>query len=122
MAANPIDELRVSLMRDVLPLGIAVVERARQGGARKVMDAFTGEGDALATLQAEGEPAAREVRESLDRLQPGLGNPVVAVEVHDEGAPVSVTDPDPELIPVLDRIEAGLRLLEQRLPVPPPRS
>ncbi|QEY32549.1 hypothetical protein EVJ50_10260 [Synechococcus sp. RSCCF101] len=122
MAANPIDELRVSLMRDVLPVGMAVVERARQGGARRVMDAFTGEEDPLSTLQSEGEPAAREVRDSLDRLQPGLGNPVLAVEVHDEGAPPPAAEDPSELIPVLERIEAGLRELEGRLPDAAPRS
>ena len=29
---NPLDQLRLSLMQDVLPVGLAVFERARQGG------------------------------------------------------------------------------------------
>ena len=34
---NPLDQLRLSLMQDVLPVGLAVLERARQGGAGKVV-------------------------------------------------------------------------------------
>ena len=29
---NPLDQLRLSLMQEILPVGLAVVERARQGG------------------------------------------------------------------------------------------
>ena len=28
---NPLDQLRLSLMQEVLPVGLAVLERARQG-------------------------------------------------------------------------------------------
>ena len=38
---NPLDQLRLSLMQDVLPVGLAVLERARQGGPGKVVEAFT---------------------------------------------------------------------------------
>jgi hypothetical protein len=71
----------------VLPVGLAVVERARKGGAREVLAALEGNashpGDPLTVLRQEGEPAASQLRESLDRLQPGLGNPVMKVEVRD---------------------------------------
>ena len=71
----------------MLPVGLAVVERARKGGAREVLAALEGNsshpGDPLAVLRQEGEPAASQLRDSLDRLQPGLGNPVMKVEVRD---------------------------------------
>ena len=38
---NPLDQLRLSLMQDVLPVGLAVLERARQGGPGKVVEVFT---------------------------------------------------------------------------------
>ena len=41
MAADPFDALRLSLMEDLLPVGIAVVDRARRGGPRQVVEAFT---------------------------------------------------------------------------------
>lgn len=135
MAADPFDALRLTLMQDVLPVGMAVVERARRGGARQVLAAFDGTSpDPLAELRREGEPAASELRESLDRLQPGLGNPVLKVEVKDvpprpegevpsqrhEDHPLasvplaSASDPT-ELQATLARIAARLAMLEDRL-------
>jgi hypothetical protein len=116
MAANPIDELRLSLMKDVLPVGMAVVERARRGGPREVFDAFSTDRDPLATLQQEGEDAARQVRDSLDRVRPGLGNPVLQVDVRDEGSGAAPGEDEGDLVAVLERIDLGLALLEKRLP------
>ncbi len=135
MAADPLDSLRLALMQDVLPLGLAVVERARKGGAAEVLAAFDGtSADPLGQLRQEGEPAASQVRENLDRFQPGLGNPVMKVEVRDvdaeeaqvvsgpEAAPPawdSPTQPTPadpaELLAALGRIEERLALLQSRI-------
>ena len=138
MAADPLDALRLALMQDVLPVGMAVVERARRAGPQGVVEVFTAGGDPLAQLRQEGEPAARGVRENLDRLQPGLGNPVIKVSVQDvpaqaspssastaSGSPSGGPNPGgtalatgPEraaLQATLARIDARLRLLEQRL-------
>ena len=47
---NPLDQLRLSLMQDVLPVGLAVLERARKGGPGKVVEVFTaGSEDPIAT-------------------------------------------------------------------------
>lgn len=87
MATDPLDALRLTLMQDVLPVGLAVVDRARRGGAAEVMAAFDGSAsDPLGRLRQEGEPAASQLRDNLDRLQPGLGNPVVKVDVRDVDA------------------------------------
>jgi hypothetical protein len=122
MAADPLDALRLTLMQDVLPVGLAVVERARRGGPREVLAAFDGSSaDPLGRLREEGEPSASQLRDGLDRLQPGLGNPVVKVDVQDGGTvDLSVTvepeAPDPvELQATLARIAARLDLLERRL-------
>lgn len=129
MAGEPLDSLRLALMQDVLPLGMAMVERARRGGPRELIAAFeAGEGDPLTRLRQEGEPAARQLRDNLDRLQPGLGNPVVRVSVRDVPEPATVSDAsttaseagadgeDPaELQQALSRIAARLTLLENRL-------
>lgn len=124
MTADPLDALRLALMQDVLPVGLAVVERARKGGPREVLAAFDGSSaDPLGQLREEGEPAASQLRDNLDRLQPGLGNPVMKVEVREE-------PPDPaagsvprverardqaELQQHLLRIAERLQLLEERL-------
>lgn len=116
-------------MQDVLPMGMAVVERARKGGPAEVFAAFDGSStDPLGQLRQEGEPAASQLRDNLDRLQPGLGNPILKVEVRDVAAEVpppqapataSAGGPaasDPEALPLaLERIAARLELLEQRL-------
>jgi hypothetical protein len=139
MAADPFDSLRLALMQDVLPVGLAMVERVRKGGPGEVLAAFDGTSpDPLARLREEGETAASQVRESLDRFQPGLGNPVMKVEVRDvaaEEAPPGGPSPqavaadpgahaagpgpaagDPaELLAALARIEERLALLETRL-------
>ena len=100
-----------------------MVERARKGGAREVMAAFDGqEADPLGSLREEGEPAASQLRQGLDRVSPGLGNPVMKVEVHDVATEVGAegahqADPQDalELQQGLARIAARLEQLEQRL-------
>ena len=116
---NPLDQLRLSLMQDVLPVGLAVLERARQGGPGKVVEVFTaGSEDPIAELRQEGEPVARDVREQLDAVSPGLGNPVLPVSVSvDEPETVDERQDDPDdLMPTLRRIEERLEELRRRLP------
>lgn len=124
MAADPLDALRLALMQDVLPVGLAVVERARKGGPREVLAAFDGSSaDPLGQLRQEGEPVASQLRENLDRLQPGLGNPVMKVEVREEPpesaeVPVAAIErarDELELQAHLRRIAERLQLLEVRL-------
>jgi hypothetical protein len=129
MAADPFDALRLTLMQDVLPLGLAVADRVRKGGPKEVLAAFDGRSaDPLGSLRQEGEPAARTLRDTLDRLQPGLGNPVMKVEVRDvpaepaaatggeAAAAAAVEDDDPEELQVaLSRITARLERLERLL-------
>ena len=115
-ADNPLDQLRLSLMQDVLPVGLAVLERARQGGPTKVAEMFSGaSADPIADLREEGEPAARTVREQLDQVSPGLGNPVMPVSVSVE-EPAAPADERSELIDALQRIEGRLEELSRRLP------
>lgn len=123
MAPDPLDALRLTLMQDVLPVGLAVVERARRGGVRDVAAAFTEAADPLGGLREEGEAAAKQVRDSLDRLQPGLGNPVMTVEVRDLHDPAAADGNQADnpaasqaaLQQRLARIADRLQQLEQRL-------
>ena len=114
-ADNPLDQLRLSLMQEVLPVGLAVFERAREGGPARVAEAFTaGSEDPLADLRQEGEPAAQTVREQLDQVSPGLGNPVMPVSVSVE-EPVERSDDAEDLLETLQRIDARLQLLRGAL-------
>ncbi|MEB3242709.1 MAG: hypothetical protein VKO44_03655 [Cyanobacteriota bacterium] len=117
MAADPFDALRLTLMQDVLPVGLAVVERARKGGPKEVLAAFDGSSaDPLGQLRNEGEPAAKSVRDNLDRLQPGLGNPVVKVDVRDVPPPASEVGEVVDAAPTdPHELEAALRRIADRL-------
>jgi hypothetical protein len=113
---NPMDQLRLSLMQDVLPVGLAVFERVRQGGAGRVAEVFTGGStDPIADLREEGEPVARDVRQQLDSVSPGLGNPVMPVSVSVE-EPTTAADERDDLNLALQRIEDRLESLRRLLP------
>lgn len=127
MASQPLDALRLAVMQEWLPLGLAVVDRARRGGVGAVVEGLTQPDDSLDQLRREGEPAARQLRDSLDRLQPGLGNPVMKVQVRDLEQPPAAP-PVPEALEppaagdlqgALVRIGERLQLLEQRLGAEP---
>lgn len=124
MAADPLEALRLTLMQDVLPVGMAMAERVRKGGAREVLAAFDGSrADPLGELRQEGEPAAGRVRENLDRIRPGLGNPVMKVDVRDldsegDGRPAA-SPSEPEASPGhdVDDLQRRLALISERLSV-----
>ena len=122
--SRPFDAMRLALMQDVLPVGLALLDRARRGGPGRVVESFTTSPEPFSDLRSEGEPAAREVRERLDQVSPGLGNPVmeVAVEVEETieetvepELPVSAEDERLALQEALTRIEHRLVQLRQQL-------
>ena len=117
MADDSFDSLRLSLMQDALPVGLAMVDRVRRGGARKVVEAFTGSSDPLHELRVEGESAARSLRDRLDQVSPGLGNPVMAVNVAVDDVVVNSPDPQDQqiLLEVLARIDGRLDALQLHL-------
>ena len=119
MAADPLDKLRLTLMQDVLPVGVAVVERVRKGGIKDVVTAFSrpeAGSDPLTQLRNEGEPMASQLRDGLDRLSPGLGNPVMKVDVRVEpaaasGDPAADEPGQPDRAALVQRLQA----IDQRL-------
>jgi len=116
MADDPKDTLRLFLMQDLLPVGIAIIERARKGGTFKVTEPFTSSDDPFQLLRKEGETSAKTVREQLDKVSPGLGNPVVPVTVEveiDDSYPIDTE----ALIECLDRLQLGMEELESFLDV-----
>ncbi len=114
MADDPKDILRLALMQDVLPVGLAIFERVKQGGASKVAEAFSSSDDPLQELKIEGELAAKTVRAQLDNVSPGLGNPVVPVKVDIEfrnSEVDSILDQE-ALLQCLGRIQVDIQDLE----------
>jgi len=120
MAADPLDKLRLRLMQDLLPVGVAVVERARKGGLKDVVAGFSAAEvgtDPLSRLRQEGEPLASQLRDGLDRVSPGLGNPVMKVDVRVEQTPPEAAPHEPHLQALPDEaaLQARLQAMEQRL-------
>ena len=92
MADDQLDAFRLSLMQDVLPVGIAMMGRVQNGGFSKVIEAFNESNDPWQSLKSEGEAGAKILREQLDNLSPGLGNPVVSVKVDIEEDQIQVNE------------------------------
>ncbi|QNG27709.1 hypothetical protein [Synechococcus sp. HK01-R] len=111
---RPLDAVRLTLMQDVLPIGLALVERVRRGGAAGLVETLTTSADPFQDLRTEGEPGARELRDRLDQVSPGLGNPVMQVSVEvDPVAPEPAADDRAELQRVLTRIDDQLAQLRE---------
>jgi len=115
------EAFRLTLMQDVLPVGLAMADRVREGGAAKVVESFTGSADPFADLRDEGQASAKVVRERLDQVSPGLGNPVIEVSIDVEPQPAppqpvaTTSDEGESLQQVLARIESRLDQLQQHL-------
>ena len=119
MADEKFERIRFAFMQDFLPVGLAMMNRVKTGGTTKIVEVFQVSENPLDELREEGEPAAKDLRDRLDKVSPGLGNPVVPVSVSVE---TEVEDIDPDgldevenLNRVLTRIEKRLDLLEANL-------
>lgn len=114
MAENLFEGVRLTLMQDALPVGIAIAERVRKKGLMNTMELFSSSEEPLNDLRVEGEPLAKSLREQLDQVNPGLGNPVMSVKVAvDEGVPSnSESEEIDTLIEVLTNIDERLDLLD----------
>ncbi len=115
MADDQWETFRLSFMQDILPVGIAVVERVQKGGLGKVVEAFNESKEPLQILRNEGEPVAKNVRDQLDQVVPGLGNPVVSVTVDVEDSQQSQIPEilnQESLMECLTRIQDDLQALE----------
>jgi len=116
--SQSLDSIRLALMQEVLPMGLAFVDRVRTDGPAKAVESVARGDDPLGDLREQGEAAARELRERLDQISPGLGNPVmsVQVEVDEPLAPQDSLDSDhsdaSQLQDVLARIDGRLQRLD----------
>ena len=103
-------------MQDYLPIGIAIVERVRASGLTSVFDTFN-TNQSFSELRMEGEPSAKFIRDKLDQIIPGLGNPVMSVKVsvEEELSHDSEIENMEELMDTLTNIENKLEMLEKLL-------
>ncbi|WP_320663533.1 hypothetical protein [Prochlorococcus sp. MIT 1223] len=113
MAEEPLERLRLTLMQDLLPVGIAIFDRVKIKGPRSVLDTLTESTQPLQDLREEGEPLAKSIREQLDKIKPGLGNPIMSVniEVNEEEVEIEDNENMKPLLHILNNIEHRLNIL-----------
>ena len=115
MAKDHIRNLHIFAMDSALPFAMGIVNNAKTGGLKKIFDVFKSK-DPFLEFQVEGESSAKIVRDKIDELIPGLGHPVVSVDVT-----VEENHPDYEikdrysLVSTLNRIDSQLDQLRSYL-------
>tara|TARA_Y100001968_G_C19265563_1_gene671491 strand:- start:308 stop:670 length:363 start_codon:yes stop_codon:yes gene_type:complete len=119
MAEDIFFGIRLAIMQNVLPIGIGMLERVRKQGIVEAMQVFNSSKEPFNDLRHQGEPVAESLRDQLDDLHPGLGNPVMPVNiVVDESiSNDSGHDDNDLLIKALNRIEEKLELLNDAIDV-----
>tara|TARA_B100000700_G_scaffold118082_1_gene132800 strand:+ start:128 stop:505 length:378 start_codon:yes stop_codon:yes gene_type:complete len=80
MAKDQLRDLHLFAMESALPVGMGIINNAKTGGLEKIMNVFKSK-DPFSAFQIDGETSAKTVRDKIDQLIPGLGHPVVSVDV-----------------------------------------
>ena len=114
MAKDQLRNLHLFAMESALPLGIGIIKNAKTGGVQKIMDVLKSK-DPFSVFQVDGESTAKTVRNKIEQYVPGLGYPVVSVDVT-----VAENNPDYEndnnqdsLVSTLKRIDTELEQLRR---------
>ena len=115
MAKDQLRDLHLFAMESALPVGMGIINNARNGGLQKIMNVFKSK-DPLSEFQGEGESSAKRLRDKIDQFVPGLGYPVVPVDViiEENDPEYEINDRD-SLVSILNRIEIRLDQLSEYL-------
>ena len=115
MAKDQLRDLQVFLMESALPFGIGIIKNAKNGGFEKIMDVLKSK-DPFSEFQVDGETSAKPVRDKIDQLIPGLGYPVVSVDVTvEENYPDYESNDNDSLVSTLNRIDSDLDQLRRMI-------
>ena len=115
MAKDQLRDLHLFAMESALPFGMGIINNARTGGLQKIINVIKSK-DPLTEFQVEGEPSAKRVRDKIDQWMPGLGHPVVSVNVAVEEDQSDYENNDIDfLVATLNRIDSQLDQLSNFL-------
>ena len=115
MAKDQLRDLHSFAIESVLPLGMGIINNARTGGFEKIMKVIKSK-DPFSAFQVDGETSAKIVRDKIDQLIPGLGHPVVSVDVTvEENYSDDETNDRDSLVATLNRIDSQLDQLKNYL-------
>ena len=113
MAKDQFKDLHLFAMESVLPFGMGVINSARTGGFQKIINVFKSK-DPFSEFQVNGESSAKTVRDKIDKIIPGLGNPVLSVDVTiEEDYPDYEINDRESLVSTLNRIDTKLDKLSR---------
>ncbi len=108
MAKEQLRNLHLFAMESALPFGMGILKNAQTGGVQKLMDVLKSK-DPFSEFQVDGENSAKTVRDKIEQFFPGLGYPVVSVEVTvDENYPDYENNDRDSLVSTLNRIDSEL--------------
>ena len=115
MAKNKLRDLHLFAMDSALPFGMGIINNAKTGGLKKIMDVLRSK-DPFLEFQVDGQIDAKTMRDKIDQMIPGLGHPVVSVNVTvEENYPdYDINDQD-SLVSTLNRIDSQLDQLRHYL-------
>ena len=113
MAKDQLRDFHLFAMESALPFGMGIINNAKSGGFQKIMDVFQTK-DPFSEFQVDGETSAKKVRDKIDQLIPGLGYPVVSVDVTvEENYPDYESNDQDSLVSTLNRIDVELDQLRR---------
>ena len=102
-------------MESALPVGMGIINNAKTGGFQKIIDVLKSK-DPYSEFQVDGKISAKTVRDQIDKLIPGLGYPVVSVDVTvEENYPDYESNDQDSLVSTLNRIDSELDKLRHYL-------
>ena len=115
MAQDQLRDLHLFAMESALPFGMGIINNAKTGGLKQIIDVLKSK-DPFSAFQIDGETSAKTLRDKIDQLIPGLGHPVVSVEVTvKENRPVDESKEQDSLASILTRIDTQLDQLSHYL-------
>ena len=115
MAKDQLRDLHLFAMESVLPFGMGIIDNAKIGGVKKILDVFRSK-DPFSEFQLDGETSAKKIRDNIDQLIPGLGHPIVPVDVTvEENHPDSEINDHDSLVSTLNTIDNQLDQLRDFL-------
>ena len=113
MAKDQLKNFHLFAMESALPFGMGILKNAKTGGPQKIMDVLKSN-NPLSEFQVDGEDSAKTVRDKLEEFIPGLGYPVVSVDVTvAENYPDYEKNEQDSLVSTLNRIETELDQLRR---------
>ena len=113
MAKDQLRDFHLYAMESALPFGMGIIKNAKTGGFQKIMDVIKLK-DPFSEFQVDGETSAKSVRDKIDQLIPGLGYPIISVDVSvEENHPDYESNDKDSLVSTLNRIDTELDQLRR---------